>query len=348
SSTSIRQTAAFTLGQISTRESSTGLMDAFGNEDNPLVLAEILEAIGKTAGEDALDLLSHTKTNDPEYQSGLAMTVARFAIRNVKTPVSIEILNHLYDAAGNNPALEKNLAFALWRIRDRDLLLSARNNIKNLILSTDPETRSFAVNAFNAIKNPEDIQYLSDIYNKETDWRVKVNILNSLGSYPLDSVKEYQDILLGLFNQGATDLSDHVKIAALNSIGRVFSQFDFSGMGNKPVKIPGTDIAIRIIGSGGWFHPEVKAAAIDAYAKIMKDDAKKVLFEEFYHSSSTAMDEALIKGFQNFENGDVVRELRDSISAYVMRFNEFNPNTTGEMIPSPVLARVYRAYVETL
>src|SRR5690606_10940816 len=175
-----------------------------------------------------------------------------------------------------------------------------------------------------------------------------VNILNSLGSYALDSVKENQDILLGIFNQGATDLSDHVKIAALNSIGRVFSQFDFSGNGDKPVKVPGTDIAIRIIGSGGWFHPEVKAAAVEAYAKIMKDDAKKVLFEEFYHSSSTAMDEALIKGFQNFENGDVVRELRDSISAYVMRFNEFNPNTTGEMIPSPVLARVYRAYVETL
>lgn len=31
-----------------------------------------------------------------------------------------------------------------------------------------------------------------------------------------------------------------------------------------------------------------------------------------------------------------------------MRFNELNPNTTGEMIPSPVLARIYRAYVETL
>lgn len=345
-SPNIREAAAFALGQIGGKASSQTLLNALNAENDINVVAAILEALGKTGDINVLTKIPESIISGEDYRGAVAMAIARFALRNSKDQNSISILNSL-SSNGVSGDLEKYIAYALWRIRDRDLLMSEREKIVNLLSSSDPETRSYAVNAFNAIKTPDDIPFIAEIYNKETDWRVKVNILNSLGSYSLDSIKGFEENLLSIFNEGSIDISDHVKIAALNSMGRMFSQFNNTGSGEKPVKIPGTDIAMRIIGAGGWFHPEVKAAAVDAYAKIMKDDAKKVLFEEFYHSTSTAMDEAIVNGFRNFENGDIIRELRDSISAFVLRYNELNPNTTGEMIPSPVLGRVYRAYIET-
>ncbi len=346
-SPSVRKWAAFALGQIGTQATPPNLFDAMDNENDSYVLAEIIEAIGKTGSEADLDKLPKIKLNDEIVQSALAMAVARFALRNIKNQNSINILNALY-AYGEAGEVGKSIAYALWRIRDSELLNAERKVILNNLKSTDPETRSYAVYALNAIKEPRDVPLLVDMLKTETDWRVKVNILNTLGNFTLDSVKQYEQIIEGAFGGTVTDQTDYVKIAAADATGKLFSQTDMTSQGNKPVKIPGTSFLMMIIESGGWYSYNVRAAALNAYARIMKDEAKKLLFDEFYHSPSIVMDEAIIKGFQYFENGDVVGELRDSIGSLVMRYNEQNPNTTGEMIPSPFLGNIYRAYIETL
>ena len=343
----VRKWAAFALGQIGTDAAPSNLMEAMESESNSDVLAEIIEAIGKTGSESDLDKLPKIKLNDEKVQSALVMAVARFALRNIKNQNSIRILDALY-AYGEAGEVGKSIAYALWRIRDGELLKPERQKILNFLKFTDPETRSYAVYALNAIKEPGDVPLLVDMLKAETDWRVKVNILNTLGNFTLDSVKQYQDMIEGAFAETVTDPSDYVKITAADNTGKLFSQFNFSGQGDKPVKIPGTSYLMSIIGSGGWYSYNVRAAALNAYARIMKDNSKGVLFEEFYHSPSIVMDEAIINGFQYFENGDIVGELRDSISSLVMRYNEQYPNTTGEMIPSPFLGKIYRAYVETL
>jgi cyclophilin family peptidyl-prolyl cis-trans isomerase/HEAT repeat protein len=345
-SSKVRRASAFALGQIGTEESARILLEALNTEQDTEVLDAIVEAIGKTAGEDVIAKIPPVKLSEETYQIAAAMTVARFALRNIKNDNSISILNALLDY-GQDGELNKYIAYALWRIRDRDLLAPERITITNLINSSDPETRSFAVNAFNAIKEPTEIPYLAEIYNKEADWRVKVNILNILGSYSLDSINGYQDQLLNVFNEGSIDKSDHVKITALSSIGRVFSQFKHTDNGNKPVKVPGTDILMRVIGSGGWLHSAVKAAAIDAFAKVMKDGSKNVLWDEFVNSTSSNVDVAVIRGFGYFENGDILREVRDTISSYVMSYNALYPDTTGAMVPNLTLHRVYSSYIQT-
>lgn len=272
----VRKWAAFALGQIGTEAAPQNLFDAMESEDDSYVLAEILEAIGKTGNEADLDRLPKIKLNDEIVQSALAMAVARFALRNIKNQNSIRILDALY-AYGQGGDAGKSIAYALWRIRDGELLKPERQKILNFLKFSDPETRSYAVYALNAIKEPGDVPLLVDMLNTETDWRVKVNILNTLGNFTLDSVKQYQDMIEGAFAETVTDKSDYVKITAADNTGKLFSQFNFSGQGDKPVKIPGTSYLMSIIGSGGWFSYNVRAAAINAYARIMKDESRSYI-----------------------------------------------------------------------
>ena len=339
----VRGMAAFALGQIGTQVSADYLMDALEKEQDANVLTGILEAIGKSGDEETLNKLSKTPLNSKEYQSALAMSVARFALRNIKNQNSISILDAIF--ASGEAENEKNLAYALWRIRDRDLLLPERSNILNLLNSNDPETKTYAVYAFNVIKESDDVPFLIDLFNKEPDWRVRVNILNTIGSYTLDSVKQYTEQIENLIASTLTDPTDHVKIAALDADGKLFSQSVIpTSNSNKPAVVPGTRIPYQIIGSGGWFSLQVRAAAIDAYARILKDASINVLWEEFYYSSLTP---EIIRAFGYFEDGDIIRQIRDSVSAYVVRYNEFFPDTTGAMIPTPFLGQIYLAYIET-
>jgi cyclophilin family peptidyl-prolyl cis-trans isomerase/HEAT repeat protein len=339
----VREMAAFALGQIGTQTSADYLLDALGKEKETAVLAAILEGIGKSGDEETLDKLPKISLDNPEYLSSLAMSVARFALRNIKNASSTGILEALFSQ--KEPEVEKSIAYALWRIRDRDLLLPERNRILDLLSSQDHETRSYAVYAFSVIKEPGDVPFLIDLFNREPDWRVRVNILNTVGSYSLDSVKQYTVQIEDLIESTLTDPTDHVKIAALEADGKLFSQYVIPPTsGNKPAVIPGTRIPYRIIGSGGWFSYQVRGAAIDAYAKILKDDARNVLWEEFYYSSLTL---EIIKAFGYFEDGDIIRQIRDSVSAYVVRYNQEFPDTTGAMIPTPFLGKLYLAYIET-
>ncbi|MGH2576097.1 MAG: peptidylprolyl isomerase, partial [Ignavibacteria bacterium] len=56
----------------------------------------------------------------------------------------------------------------------------------------------------------------------------------------------------------------------------------------------------------------------------------------------------IIKSFKHFSDGMVYKEVRDSISAEVQRYNITNPNKTGALIGSNELAKLYRAFVELL
>ena len=238
--------------------------------------------------------------------------------RNIKNQNSINILDALY-AYGQSGELGKNLAYAFWRIKDKDLLSPERNKILNLVKSPDAETRSYAVYAFNAIKTPDDVPFFIDLFNNEPDWRVKVNILNSLGSYALDSVMQYREQLESLFSRSLADPSDHVKMAAIAADGNLFSQYIIPESGDKPVVIPGTKPLMMVISSQGWYSKPVVAAALDAFAEIMKDESKNILWEAFFNSPSADVQAAVINAFGYFENGDIIREVRDSISALVVR-----------------------------
>lgn len=341
----VREMAAFTLGQIGTQTSADYLLDALGKEKETNVLAAILEGIGKSGDEETLNKLPKIRLGNKEYQSALAMSVARFALHNIKNQNSISILDALF--AYGDVGIEKNLAYALWRIRDKDLLLAERKKITNLLISQDPETRSYAVYAFNVIKEADDVPFLIDLFNKESDWRVKVNILNSLGSYTLDSVKQYSEQLSELFSRSLGESSDHVKITAMTADGNIFSQQNISVSGDKPVKIPGTTAPMMVISSQGWYSDQVVGAAIDAYAKIMKDAASNILWETFYYSPSVDVVSSAINSFGYFEDGDIIRQVRDSISAYVFRYNQFYPDTTGAMVPTLALNKIYSAYILT-
>ena len=341
----VRSMAAFALGQIGTGLSAEYLQEAGKKEKDVDVLVAILENIGKTGDEEALNKIVPLLIDDARYHNAVAMAVARFALRNIKNQNSIRHLEALF--AYGRTGIEKYLAYALWRIRDRDLLIPERIHIMNLIRSNDPETRAYSVYALNAIKEPSDIPVLIDMFESENDWRVKVNILNTLGGYTLDSIGQYTEQISGVFGRSLADPSDHVKIAALNADGRLFSQYKIPESGDKPVVIPGTKVPMMVIESKGWYSSQVFGAAIDAYAQIMKDRSENVLWEEFYYYTSVDNLVDIINAFSYFENGDIIGKLRDSISVIVMRFNEVAPNTTGEMIPNLALAKIYRAYIET-
>lgn len=52
------------------------------------------------------------------------MSVARFALRKIRSRESVEALKHLVNTS-SDPGTLSNAAFALWRTGDKDLLRSA-------------------------------------------------------------------------------------------------------------------------------------------------------------------------------------------------------------------------------
>ncbi len=81
---------------------------------------------------------------------------------------------------------------------------------------------------------------------------------------------------------------------------------------------------------------------------IFKDESKSDLIRIFNSTNDYDLKSGILKAFGNFDEGMVYREVRDVVSRDVQEYNTLNPNTTGAMVGSKDLAKLYRGFVEML
>lgn len=349
--------AAFMLGQIpcgKSREYLNFMLDQTAETSvNSGVISEILEATGKTGSENDLDkicsLYNPSVLSDSLLARAYAKSIGRFALRKIRNYNSVDVLKKISNGTADTQALGY-CAFAFWRTGDRDLLKTAEEEIYRLAVSEDAQTRMWAYNALGKIKNELFLLYTLESFDTEKDWRVKVNMLNSIPNYNIDSVPELTLHLLTVLENGISDSNEHISMTAINVLGRVFT--DINKSGNSSAKSISEhlmkeftfalDSADRI--GLSW---RVKSELVNSMSLIFRDSVKEILMKEFYNTNDYEYKSGILKAVGNFNNGMVYKEVRDSVSRDVQRYRKDFIDSSA-MIGSTDLSKLYTGFLEML
>lgn len=193
----IKQTAAYALGQQKDSTLALSLISAFqaqdtSNYDTP-IRGSILEAIGKSGDQATLDLIAgaSTYTDDMTHLLlGQARAIYRYGLRGIRTQVAT---TKMLDLLTNNNIDEQVRRIAAQYVhRFPDVDMSSRGNalMTAFDASSDVDIKMCIAGALARSADPSVLPMLSSVLRSQEDYRIKVNILRRLGSYPYASIKE--------------------------------------------------------------------------------------------------------------------------------------------------------------
>ncbi len=340
----VRMAAAFALGEIPCLKSSGYLLKSLETEKDISAIGEILSDIGKIGDENDLRLINQYETSDDFTKGMLAISIARFGTRKIRCQDAIDKLAKLTYLISDDSTKEY-VAYAFSRAGDKTLLSGARKEIESLCSSSFSETRMFAYSALGKLQDDSYLSFILRNFDAEKGWRVQVNMLSAAGNLKINE-SNFNDSLLEILTNAVTDNpKDNVSITACQTIAKLFSDADKSSPYLQTIRerlewilIPNKAI--------DW---QIKAEAIKALAKVFKDDYRSTLFELYSEAGENYdLKAEIIRSFAAMDNALVYKELRDTISADVQRYNKLHPNKDGSMIGSEDLAKIYRAFVECL
>jgi len=347
------QTLAFLLGQIPGKKSNDDLEFMLNNvnfevKNHIQIKSSIINSLGITGNEESLNtIIEEAKTNQ-ELTGAVAMSMGRFALRQIKKESSVNALKDFVNNTKDTIAL-RNTAFAFWRIGDKNLLEKARQEIYKLAESDDAQTRMWAYNAMGKLQDRLLLMVMLESFNGENDWRVKVNMLNSLTNFELDSIPDLTLQLLSMLGDAIANENEHVTLTAINVLGKLFANLKNSN--NSIAKSQAAKLKEEFIFGLNSFDNlswRVKSELANSMALVFREEVKDDLFRAFRNTADYNLKAGIVKAFGNFDDGMVYKEVRDELSKDVQNYNIKNPNTSGALIGSNDLAKLYRGFVEML
>ena len=341
--TEVRKFSAFALGQIPCGKSVFYLDSSRYKEETPEVVKYIFDALGKVGDKSSLELILSSQYSDPGVNEYVALSIARFAIRGIK---SNEAIKYLKELINSNPSkeLEEKIAYALFRMRSKELLTPIHEEILKLCNSKNEFSRMWAFTALGYIADTHDIDFVLDKYSSESSWMVKTNILNSFNNYKKADESVLNQKLIECLFSSFDDMNPNVRITGFTVTGLLFSKLNSENkflqvIKNKLEWYLKPDIAVdwRDIGE-----------AINSYGMIFKDSVKNILLQKYSETPGYDIKPFIVGAFKYFVNALVWRELTDTISADVQRYNIIFKTPDGDMIQSKELGKIYIAYVGML
>ena len=188
----VRSTAAYALGQLGKKQAVSPLLSAFRNKDtidvDNWLNASILEAVGRIGDEGMLRSVATISTyrkTDTLLLTHQALSIYRFALRGI---TSTEGTDHMIATLANRELpgnIHRIAAAYLQRSKDVDLTDFAKRLTQIYVDSTDPFIKMRLPGPIAKTMDLEALGYfISDLKTKETDYRVKVEILKALTNYP--------------------------------------------------------------------------------------------------------------------------------------------------------------------
>lgn len=186
----VRRNAAFALGQ--TRGLAAVVSLAMALEDaNPIVVAEALEALGKTAPPPRISSLTKFAARDTISLNGLGWGLYHLALRRMADSVCTRRAKELLS---ERRSYESALAAA--HFFGRSASVTGTNFSETLIhaATTDasPEIRMAAASGLRHLPAASLLALKETILERESDYRVRVNFVRACQNLPL---KEVQDIV---------------------------------------------------------------------------------------------------------------------------------------------------------
>ncbi|MFN7117158.1 MAG: peptidylprolyl isomerase [Saprospiraceae bacterium] len=193
----VRAAAAFALGQTGNAKAETLLLQAFERTDTVGFYKKsnraILEAVGKVGTLDNLKLLSTVTTYQPKdtlLLEGQVYGIYRYMLRDIVSPEGTERMIYL---AGNSVYPESvRYVAANYLARAKNLQIdsiAAEPLIQAMNGEQNENIRMALAIALGKARTTTAMNALLQLYNRETDYRVKCNILRALSNYPYAQVQ---------------------------------------------------------------------------------------------------------------------------------------------------------------
>lgn len=342
-STGIKLFGYSALGRIPCGASDKYLLEALNSETEPFVLSAVLDALGRVGNEKSLNLVIEFKNNNEDVLKAKSLSIARFALRNIKSVDAVSFLSDVVES-DLSETVKIHAAYALYRMRNKDLLLPLHSKLISLAKSENKFIRMWAFSALGYIADTGDIDFVVNSLNKEENWKVKVKILNSLPLYKKTSESVLDEKLVNAVTSLYDDENPNTAQTALRITALLFSDLHQQNKNLQTIKD-------RL----EWFFPvdkavewQTKGEALLAYGTIFTEDVKDELFRKMSETENEDLVPYIIKSFQFFNNAAICKELTDSVRTIVQRYNKLKNQESGEMVQDATLANIYRAYVETV
>jgi len=187
----VRGMSAFALGQIGSESAEDYLIEAFKNKDtldtDNIVNSRILEAVGKCGGENMLKALSTISTyrnTDTLLLLGQVRGIYRYGLRGMTIPAGTKRMVDIVTDNTFPSEVRLMAAHYLARVKDIDINDYKFRLVKFFTADPDPNIRMAIAKAMSKVPDGEIHSYLLNQLTIEGDYRVMINILRSLESFP--------------------------------------------------------------------------------------------------------------------------------------------------------------------
>ncbi|HEY3250004.1 MAG TPA: peptidylprolyl isomerase [Ignavibacteria bacterium] len=345
----IKSAVAFALGQIPSAAAIKFLRMMEQKEATQhaykriAIYKNILNALGKIGTEENLKRICKLEFTNDSLNGAIALSIARFGMRKIKSKDAFERLKKLTYSI-NDENQKKWVTYAFNRIGDKEYLKDYKKELELLAASSNVYCRMWAFSAMGKTADISYPEYIMAKYPAESDWRIRVNMLNAVGNLSPDESSLSENYFDMILHSAVDDANPNVSVAACQNLARIC---------NKLAKDHAYSIKLKeyfenYLKPDRAIEPAVMNEVIVTLAKIFKDDYRTKLFQLFSQEEGYDTKAAIVAAFQYMEKPMVYKELRDSISTDIQMYNLIHPNNDGSMIGSPELAKVYRAFVETL
>ena len=170
----VRRDAVFALGQLGDAGISIALLAALQEEGDEVVRARILEAVGKTGDERALERLANLEL-PPQEEAARNLAVARMGIRGVVLPSGLQRL--VSGLRSQGPQARENAAYYFGRTPAPGPWASRAPDLRAVLDSLPPSdpVAMHLILGLGRLGDPQDTPRILWWMRSSPDWRIRAN-----------------------------------------------------------------------------------------------------------------------------------------------------------------------------
>ena len=186
----VRIATAYAIGQIGDESASEELVKAFAGDSlttNFNFRSALLEAVGKCG---PISYLKFIATAGPYYRSdtilleGQASSIYRFALRKMVLPEGTDRMIRFLTKKGYPSSVKTIAANYLYRASTIELDSTVSKNLASIALKEkDLNIKIPLAIALGKTKHPSAYQSLKTLFQRESDYRIKCNIIRALSNF---------------------------------------------------------------------------------------------------------------------------------------------------------------------
>ncbi len=205
-----RVNAAFALGQTGGKQTADFLIKRISKEQDSLVLYEIFQAIGKVINRSEINQVLNSDDRN------LPWLCYRYALReNCDSTLVLKVSQFLSPDYPLQTRLGASHFFTRGKIDKAGFVGEAL--IRSATNDSSPEVRMAAAAGLKHVAPSSSIETIEKIISQEVDYRVRVNAVRSLATFPFDATKNV------LFN-ALKDTSVNVSVASAEIIRQTLTK----------------------------------------------------------------------------------------------------------------------------